>query len=104
MAAYSHNTIMSCISWVRFFEFRCYATKFSVASQFSVASHDVTERDVAAARTWAESRGKDAQLLAQEAADLLMGPPACRVEQGGPSMVKCGVCPIYGPCPVMRQP
>jgi hypothetical protein len=84
MAAYSHNTIMSCISWVRFFEFRCYATKFSVASQFSVASRDVAGRDVAAARTWAESWGKDAQLPVQEAADLLMAPRRVVLNKAGP--------------------
>jgi hypothetical protein len=31
-------------------------------------------------------------------------PPACRVDRGGPSMVKCGVYPIYGLCLLMHLP
>jgi hypothetical protein len=49
-------------------------------------------------------RREDAQLPADEAAGSFCWSPACRVDRGGLSMVKCGVCPIYDLCLLMRLP
>ena len=30
--------------------------------------------------------------------------PACRLDHGGPAVVKCGLCPMFPMCPAMRLP